>query len=58
MTKAAKAAAEEPPRAEIAFADGAMSYLAWDDAGPDRPALVFTHANGFNANTYRTCSGL
>lgn len=44
----------EPERGRIAVADGAFSYLAWDRGGRERPALLFTHANGFNAETYRT----
>lgn len=39
-------------RIEVPVADGAMSALCW---GPDKvpPELVFLHANGFNAATYR-----
>ena len=43
----------EPQRREAAFADGTTSYLEW--SGPQAaPVLVFLHANGFNALTYRT----
>ncbi len=42
----------EPVRREVAFADGAMSYLEWES--PGAPLLVFSHANGFNASTYKT----
>jgi pimeloyl-ACP methyl ester carboxylesterase len=38
-------------RKSASLADGAVSYLEWDGAGP---ALHFAHANGFNALTYRT----
>ncbi len=40
----------------MAFADGAVSYLEWDGAA-DVPLLVFSHANGFNAFTYRSLLG-
>jgi pimeloyl-ACP methyl ester carboxylesterase len=50
-----------PVRLQIQLGDGAMSYLAWDDAAAapsspreEWPALLFTHATGFNAQTYRT----
>lgn len=50
-----------PARLQIQLGGGAMSYLAWDDAAAmppappgGRPALLFTHATGFNAQTYRT----
>ncbi|NWG45257.1 MAG: alpha/beta hydrolase [Alphaproteobacteria bacterium] len=48
--------AAEPPapftRCWLDLPDGRMSYL---EAGPeDAPALVFCHATGFNAQTYRT----
>lgn len=41
----------EPVRREITFADGAMSYLEWES--PGAPLLIFSHANGFNASTYK-----
>ncbi|MBU6473469.1 MAG: alpha/beta hydrolase [Alphaproteobacteria bacterium] len=31
--------------------DGAVSYLEWES---DAPCLVFAHANGFNAETYKS----
>src|SRR3954463_13647492 len=42
-----------PPRAELPSRGGAMAYL---DFGPaERPVdVVFSHANGFNARTYRS----
>jgi pimeloyl-ACP methyl ester carboxylesterase len=36
----------------IGLADGAMSCLEWPN--PGRPTVLFAHANGFNAETYRT----
>jgi len=44
----------EPQRRSMPFDDGAMSYLEWTDAPADAPLLVFSHANGFNAFTYRS----
>jgi pimeloyl-ACP methyl ester carboxylesterase len=44
----------EPQRRLMPFDDGAMSYLEWTDAPADAPLLVFSHANGFNAFTYRS----
>jgi pimeloyl-ACP methyl ester carboxylesterase len=38
------------------FEDGAISFLEWNDA-PGAPQLVFAHANGFNALTYRSLLG-
>jgi pimeloyl-ACP methyl ester carboxylesterase len=38
-------------RKYAALAEGAMSYLEWENR--PGPALLFTHANGFNAETYR-----
>ncbi len=43
----------EPERRGFQRTDGTQSYLAWDDAGDAAPVLVFAHANGFNAQTYR-----
>jgi pimeloyl-ACP methyl ester carboxylesterase len=41
----------EPQRETMKLWDGEMSYLEW----PLRaPALLFSHATGFNAQTYRT----
>ena len=42
-----------PIRRSMPFSDGAMSYLEWQGP-PGAPLLVFTHANGFNATTYKT----
>jgi pimeloyl-ACP methyl ester carboxylesterase len=39
------------------FDDGAMSFLEWNEAAPGAPLLVFAHANGFNALTYRALLG-
>jgi pimeloyl-ACP methyl ester carboxylesterase len=40
-------------RRTLVFEDGAMSFLEWE--GPaEAPLLLFLHANGFNALTYRT----
>ncbi len=42
----------EPQRKFFAVSGGALSYLDW--GGPaDAPRVLFLHANGFNANTYR-----
>jgi pimeloyl-ACP methyl ester carboxylesterase len=41
-----------PLRGSINLAGGAMSCLEWPSA--HGPTLIFAHANGFNANTYRT----
>jgi len=32
---------------------GSLSALVWDHAGDAAPLLIFLHANGFNANTYK-----
>lgn len=40
-----------PQRKQMAFEDGAVSYLEWE---ADAPLLHFAHATGFNAETYRT----
>lgn len=37
-------------RKNLALADGEVSYLEWE---AQAPLLHFTHANGFNAETYR-----
>ena len=39
----------EPVRKSIPMGDGALSYLEWESG---EPALHFSHANGFNAQTY------
>jgi len=41
-----------PVRREVPFSDGKISFLEWE-ALPGAPVLVFSHANGFNASTYR-----
>jgi pimeloyl-ACP methyl ester carboxylesterase len=41
----------EPTRETIPLDDGAVSCLSWKGDGP---VLHFAHANGFNAETYRT----
>ncbi|MEX2250287.1 MAG: alpha/beta hydrolase [Parvibaculum sp.] len=41
-----------PARRELALADGAISFLEWDD-GAGKPPLHFAHANGFSGGTYR-----
>lgn len=38
-------------RIEFTFEDGVMAGWHWSN--PDHPRLVFAHANGFNAYTYR-----
>lgn len=43
----------DPIRREIAVADGAISYLEWE-APAGAPVLVFSHANGLNASTYKS----
>jgi len=40
-----------PLRKRAALADGGVSYLEWPGEGP---TLVFLHATGFNAETYKT----
>lgn len=41
----------QPSRKKASLAHGAISYLEWVAAGPK---LNFAHANGFNAETYRS----
>ena len=49
----AQANPTEPRRVEFQLKDGALSALAFGD--PARPVdIVFAHANGFNAETYRS----
>jgi len=43
----------EPQRKSLALPDGDVSYLEWNEAR-GAPLLMFLHANGFNALTYRT----
>src|ERR1700712_2204014 len=40
----------EPLRKNMTLPDGDVSYLEWEAAAP---LLHFTHATGFNAQTYR-----
>lgn len=40
-------------RKRLETAEGAISYLEWE-AAPNKPLLIFSHANGFNASTYRS----
>lgn len=42
-----------PVRKMLETPEGAISYLEWE-ATPDKPLLIFSHANGFNASTYRS----
>ena len=42
----------EPTRKSIDLPSGALSLLEWER--PGAPVLVFSHANGFNAETYLT----
>ncbi|HEX3664389.1 MAG TPA: alpha/beta hydrolase [Rhizomicrobium sp.] len=42
----------EPVRRSISIGDGAMSLIEWAPRGAD--TVLFVHANGFNAQTYRT----
>ncbi len=43
--------AAEPERRTLPLAEGAINALVWPGEGP---SLHFAHANGFNAETYRT----
>jgi len=42
-----------PLRKAIDFSDGRVSFLEWK-SHEGAPTIVFAHANGFNANTYRS----
>ena len=44
----------EPERKPVALPDGSVSTLEWS---ADAPLLHFSHANGFNAQTYRGLLG-
>jgi pimeloyl-ACP methyl ester carboxylesterase len=44
----------EPVRRPVSLNDGTMSCLEW---ASDRPLLLFLHATGFNAETYRGLLG-
>src|SRR4051812_42112413 len=41
-----------PIRKTLSTRDGAISFLEWEVT--DKPLLLFSHANGFNASTYRS----
>lgn len=43
----------EPVRRNLPLPQGAVSYLEWE-AEPGAPLLIFSHANGFNASTYKS----
>jgi pimeloyl-ACP methyl ester carboxylesterase len=43
----------EPVRRTLPLTDGTISYLEWE-AEPRAPVLIFSHANGFNASTYKS----
>ena len=53
MTDTSETAA--PLRFHHDLADGRMAGLAWPD--PDKPRLVFIHANGFCASAYKSVLG-
>ncbi len=42
-----------PVRKSFDFPDGRISFLEWNSC-PGAPVLLFAHANGFNAFTYRS----
>ncbi len=42
-----------PVRRQVPVSDGIISFLEWS-APAGAPVLVFSHANGFNASTYKT----
>jgi pimeloyl-ACP methyl ester carboxylesterase len=57
MTAAAAVRAVQvhwPERRTIKMWDGEVSCLAWEGADARAPSVHFAHANGFNAQTYRT----
>lgn len=41
-----------PVRKTLDAGEGAVSYLEWEGP-PSAPLLIFSHANGFNASTYK-----
>jgi pimeloyl-ACP methyl ester carboxylesterase len=43
-----------PERRAIKVWEGEVSTLAWERAGPRAASVHFAHANGFNAQTYRS----
>ena len=38
---------------DVPSRSGALHVLEWDGPGTDAPTILFMHANGFNANTYK-----
>ncbi len=46
-----------PERRSVKMWDGEASVLAWEKADPRAASLLFAHANGFNALTYRSLLG-
>jgi pimeloyl-ACP methyl ester carboxylesterase len=44
---------QSPVRKTLDVHDGAISYLEWEGTAC-APLLIFSHANGFNASTYRS----
>jgi len=48
-------AARQPVRFSTDLPDGRLAGLAWPN--PDKPRLVFIHANGFCASTYKALLG-
>jgi pimeloyl-ACP methyl ester carboxylesterase len=42
-----------PVRKTLDAGDGTISYLEWEGAA-GAPVLIFSHANGFNASTYKS----
>jgi pimeloyl-ACP methyl ester carboxylesterase len=57
-TMSARAAQREalawPERRAVKMWEGEVSTLAWERAGPKATSVHFAHANGFNAQTYRS----
>jgi pimeloyl-ACP methyl ester carboxylesterase len=41
-----------PIRKKVPISEGFISFLEWE-AASDAPVLIFSHANGFNASTYK-----
>jgi pimeloyl-ACP methyl ester carboxylesterase len=44
---------QSPVRKTLDTGEGTISYLEWEGAA-GAPLLIFSHANGFNASTYRS----
>jgi pimeloyl-ACP methyl ester carboxylesterase len=51
---AQREAAQWPARRAIKMWEGEVSTLAWEQAGAKAASVHFAHANGFNAQTYRS----